>query len=86
MTPEEKDEYAAAAKFMRNAAQHIDLASDDQKRTLLELLLQHPPEISATEMAERVWAALTEKELMGLMAKLQKKHDKEFWEFASRWR
>lgn len=86
MDTEQQKEYEEAARFMRRAASHIDKATDEQKQVLLKLLLQNPPEMSATTMATHVWKALSEKEFMNLMAQLQKSFDKEFWKFATRWR
>lgn len=86
MNQEEKIEYEKAATFMRQAAQHIDKATDNQKQILLKLLLQHPPKMTAVDQAMEIWSALTEKEFMSLMAKLQKQFDPEFWTFSTRLR
>lgn len=80
------DENTEAALFMSRALHHINSASDLQKSQLLQALLERPPIQSALGLAEQIWRGLTEKEFINLCAKLQKYHDKEFWQFATRWR
>ena len=86
MTPEEKEEYESAARFMRQAVAHIDKATNNQKRSLLKALLAQPPVEDAVTMAENIWKGLTEKEFMTLCARLQKQYDPEFWTFSTRLR
>ena len=86
MDPEDKEEYAASAKFMRAAVAHISKATEAQKRDLLKVLLERPPEVQALELAETSIRGLTEKEFMKLCAAIQKNFDPEFWTFATRLR
>ena len=80
------DENVEAALFMRRALQHISSANDTQKAQLLQALLERPPKNLALDLAEQIWRGLTEKEFMSLCARLQKHHDKDFWQFATRLR
>ncbi len=86
METEDKLELEAAARFMHTAVTHISEASDRQRETLLKVLLERPPNNAAINLANHVWAGLTEKEFMLVCKELQKNCDKDFWEFATRWR
>jgi len=86
MDTETKQQIEQTTRFMQGALNHISQATEKQKEILLKAILERPPPNAAVAIAEQIWSGLTEKEFMSLCASIQKRHNKDFWIYATRWR